>query len=162
MTRRTATRVASGLVAGSVMALWATAASAMTGAGLLTPLNAIAHSFAGFLGGIPLDGTFDWLGSVVGALVHLLLAALFGALFALMVPNPLSEGSLLGWTPVLVGPVYGALLWLVDHVVLWPLIDSDAAAAFTLWISFVGHLLYGLVLGSGVRSAAARPTRRMA
>jgi hypothetical protein len=54
--------------------------------------------------------------SALGAVVHLLLSALFGILFALAVPLFGSNGSV-----ALAGTVYGLLLYVVNFLVLAPL-----------------------------------------
>lgn len=52
----------------------------------------------------------------LGVLVHLVLSALFGMLFALAVPRLRSNG-----TVALAGTLYGALLYVVNFLVLAPL-----------------------------------------
>lgn len=158
MTRKAAVGATSGLVAGMVMALWMMAVMAAFGAGMLAPLNVIAHVV---VRDVPLDGTFDWTGLLVGGAVHLALSMLFGALFGMALRRPPRYRSLQGKALVFAGFLFGLLLWLVGHVLLWPLIDLAGARAFTPWVSFFGHVLYGTALGIGVWSATRAPTARL-
>jgi uncharacterized membrane protein YagU involved in acid resistance len=86
----------------------------------------------------------------VGVLVHLVLSALFGMLFALAVPRLRSNG-----TVALAGTLYGALLYVVNFLVLAPL-------AFTVFkmanqpFELSAHIVFGTLLsfaffGSGAR-----------
>lgn len=158
MTRKAAVGATSGLVAGMVMALWMMAVMTVFGTGMLAPLNIIAHLV---IRDVPLDGTFDWTGLLVGGAVHLVLSVLFGALFGMALRRPPGYGSLRGRALVFAGFLFGLLLWLVDQVLLWPLIDLAGARAFTPWVSFFGHVLYGSALGIGVWSATRTPTARL-
>ena len=132
-----------GIVGGALMALWSMIAMWLTGPGFWTPLNLIAHAA---WRSAPLDGTFSVAALVVGVLVHFAVAVCFGLVFAaLMAPAA-------GWntktiTTTLSGVAYGLVIWLVMHVLVWPVADPAAAAAFPLWIFAVGHVIYGLTVG---------------
>lgn len=158
MARKVVVGATSGLVAGLVMAAWVMAVMAAFGAGMLAPINIIAHPVAR---DVPLDGTFSWTGLLVGGAVHLALSVLFGALFGVALRRPPKYRSLQGKALVFAGFLFGLLLWLVDHVLLWPLIDLAGARAFTVWVSFFGHVLYGTALGIGVWSATRPPVARL-
>lgn len=158
MARKVVVGAISGLVAGLVMAVWVMAVMAAFGAGVLAPLNIIAHLV---VRDVPLDDTFSWTGLLVGGAVHLALSVLFGVLFWVALRQPPKYRSLQGKALVFAGFLFGLLLWLVDHVLLWPLIDPAGAGAFTIWVSFFGHVLYGTGLGIGVWSATRTPIARL-
>lgn len=86
----------------------------------------------------------------LGALVHLVLSALFGMLFALVVPRLRSNG-----TVALAGTLYGAALYLVNFLVLAPLaftVFKGANQPFELFAHMVfGTLLSFAFFGSGTR-----------
>jgi uncharacterized membrane protein YagU involved in acid resistance len=86
----------------------------------------------------------------LGVLVHLVLSALFGMLFALAVPRLRSNG-----TVALAGTLYGALLYVVNFLVLAPLaftVFKMANQPFELFAHIVfGTLLSFAFFGSGAR-----------
>ncbi|MCX2948892.1 hypothetical protein [Lentzea sp. NEAU-D7] len=158
MTSKAAVGATSGLVAGMVMGFWVMAVMAAFGTGMLAPLNIIAHLV---VRDVPLDGAFDWTGLLVGGAVHLVLSVLFGALFGMALRRRSGYRSLQGKALVIAGFLFGLPLWLVDRVLLWPLINLAGARAFTPWVSFFGHVLYGSALGIGVWSTIRTPTARL-
>jgi uncharacterized membrane protein YagU involved in acid resistance len=86
----------------------------------------------------------------LGVLVHLVLSALFGMLFALAVPRLRSNG-----TVALAGTLYGALLYVVNFLVLAPLAFSVFKMANQPFELFA-HIVFGTLLsfaffGSGAR-----------
>jgi hypothetical protein len=86
----------------------------------------------------------------LGLVVHLVLSALFGMLFALAVPRLRTNG-----TVALAATLYGALLYVLNFLVLAPLAFTtfqDANQPFELF----AHIVFGTLLGfafygSGVR-----------
>jgi uncharacterized membrane protein YagU involved in acid resistance len=86
----------------------------------------------------------------IGLLVHLVLSALFGMLFALAVPRLRTNG-----TVALVGTLYGVVLYVVNFLVLAPLAFTtfqDANQPFELFAHMVfGTLLSFAFFGSGAR-----------
>lgn len=75
-----------------------------------------------------------------GVLVHLTLSAMFGVLFALLVPRFRTNGTLL-----LAGVVYGGVVYVVNFRLISPPFFpafQDANPSFELLV----HLLYGFVL----------------
>ncbi|WP_188186867.1 DUF6789 family protein [Nonomuraea sp. SYSU D8015] len=135
--------VLGGLVGGMVMAACCMVMLYATGEGLWAPLNYIAHTF---WRQAPLDGTWNSTAAVIGIAMHLLMSLLLGVLFALLAarvrPAPRRLSS---WA--LAGMLYGLTLWVINHYLLWPMVDRAAAQAFTPWVFAVGHLIYGLALG---------------
>jgi uncharacterized membrane protein YagU involved in acid resistance len=88
----------------------------------------------------------------VGWVVHLVISAGYGVLFALVVPAAFGVAVTLG-----VGAVYGVVLWLVGPLLVMPammgmpLFSVDTTALMSL----LGHLMYGLVV-AGVLVALRR------
>jgi uncharacterized membrane protein YagU involved in acid resistance len=88
----------------------------------------------------------------LGAVVHVVLSALFGMVFALAVPRLRTNG-----TVALAGTAYGLLLYVVNFLVLTPLIFTTFRMANQPFEVFA-HLVFGTLLsfvffGSGVRRA---------
>jgi uncharacterized membrane protein YagU involved in acid resistance len=86
----------------------------------------------------------------VGVLVHLALSALFGAVFALAVPRLRTNG-----TVAVAGTAYGLLLYVVNFLVLTPLLFTTFKAANQPFEVFA-HMVFGTLLsfaffGSGAR-----------
>jgi uncharacterized membrane protein YagU involved in acid resistance len=81
--------------------------------------------------------------AAVGWLVHLVISAFYGALFALIVPTTLGVGALLG-----AGAAYGIVLWLIGPLLIMPAMLGMGLFMFndTTMMSLVGHLLYGLIV----------------
>lgn len=86
----------------------------------------------------------------VGLVVHLVLSAAFGMVFALVVPLMRTNG-----TVALVGTVYGALLYVVNFLILSPIafpVFQNANQPFELFAHVVfGTLLSFAFFGSGAR-----------
>ena len=86
----------------------------------------------------------------LGVVVHVMLSALFGMAFALAVPRFRTNG-----TVALAGTVYGLLLYVVNFLVLTPLVFTTFRMANQPFEVFA-HLVFGTLLsfaffGSGVR-----------
>jgi|SRR6266536_952212 len=86
----------------------------------------------------------------LGVVVHMVLSALFGVLFALVVPGLRTNGTI-----ALAGTLYGALLYVVNFLVLAPLaftVFEDANQPFELF----AHIVFGTLLGFAFFSSGAR------
>ena len=86
----------------------------------------------------------------LGGVVHVVLSALFGMVFALAVPRFRTNG-----TVALAGTVYGLLLYVVNFLVLAPLVFTTFRMANQPFEVFA-HLVFGTLLafaffGSGAR-----------
>jgi hypothetical protein len=137
-----------GMAGGAMMAMWSMLVLWLTGVGFWTPLNLIAHTL---WRGAPLGATFSWGGLVLGMVVHMMMAALLGMVFAVLASRlPAGRAAVLG-----AGMVYGVVVWLLAQYVIWPLVDAAAAQAFTPWVFAVGHVLYGMVTAMAVAPALA-------
>jgi hypothetical protein len=80
--------------------------------------------------------------------LQFLIAVLMGLLFGLLFQRDVrGYGSCMGW-----GAGYGILWWFLGPLTLWPLLsrtplDWSADAGAAMFGAFVGHVLYGLILG---------------
>jgi uncharacterized membrane protein YagU involved in acid resistance len=86
----------------------------------------------------------------LGLVVHLVLSALFGMLFALAVPRFRTNG-----TVALAATLYGALLYVLNFLVLAPLAFTtfqDANQPFELF----AHIVFGTLLGFAFYGSGAR------
>ncbi|MBV9845681.1 MAG: hypothetical protein JOZ47_11475 [Kutzneria sp.] len=101
---------------------------------------------------------------VAGFVVHMLIAALVGAGFGILVMRQRAgAGELLFW-----GLCYGALWWLLGALTLYPVLTGEpvewgVSAARMAFPSLVGHLLYGATVGltlARLRSELVPATRR--
>jgi uncharacterized membrane protein YagU involved in acid resistance len=81
--------------------------------------------------------------AAVGWLVHLVISAGYGVLFAEIVPSTAGTGAILGW-----GAVYGIVLWVIGPLLIMPAVLGMGLFMFntTTMMSLVGHLLYGLIV----------------
>jgi len=96
-------------------------------------------------------------GVAVGWLVHLVISAGFGVVFALVLPAGFGTGATVG-----AGAGYGVVLWLIGPLLLMPAMMGMPLFMVntTAMMSLVGHVLYGLVaavvlVGLRHRAAAA-------
>lgn len=100
---------------------------------------------------------------LVGFIVHMVIAAILGAVFASLVARHRAQvGELLFW-----GLAYGAFWWFLGPQTLLPLLRGrpvawDLAAAQALLPSLIGHLFYGAVTALAlvaIRQVAQEPIR---
>ncbi len=141
-----------GLVAGVAMGLCAMAWSAADGLGAWLPARGVAALFFGVTALV--DG---WYVKLIGVIAHLVVAAVIGAIFALLLRNHArSAGSAFG-----VGLLYGIGVWLVMTFGFLPWADRLMFDRMNLmhgmWLC--AHLLYGGVLCL-TPAFVARVTRR--
>ncbi|WP_219419018.1 DUF1440 domain-containing protein [Pseudonocardia nigra] len=92
----------------------------------------------------------------VGWLVHLVISAGYGVLFALIVPAGLGVGATLG-----AGAVYGIVLWVIGPLLIMPAMMGMPLFMFntTAMMSLLGHIIYGLVVAGvliGLRRRVAQ------
>jgi hypothetical protein len=130
-----------GLGAGVVFGMMMQMMSAPTPDGGRVPMMAMVASV------VRSDSIF------VGWLYHLFNSALIGAIFGLLLGARVENyGSGLLW-----GGLYGVVWWILGGLILMPLLLGMPIFAPLMmapmrpvaWGSFVGHLLYGLILGAG-------------
>lgn len=138
----------------------------------------LAGVIAGLIMGLVLDfglnampligalyGSADWTAGWIAHLVH---SVVFALLYAAIVTfSPLAAWGQRAGTGLGVGIAYGVLLWLVAWSFILPAWLNSAGAASPPVpdfdpIAFIGHLLYGVVLGTAypglLWSSTGRPT----
>ena len=128
-----------GIVAGVVMAGWAMLFSAYTAAGFWLPPQLIAATVFG-----PVAMVRGMEAVLIGVLLHVVVSAGFGILFALMTGwRPLGGGEL-----IVAGLAYGAAIWAVMTFGILPLVNPTMSARVALepanWL--FQHLLFGALL----------------
>ncbi len=130
-----------GAVAGMMMAMWSMVALAATGAGFWTPVNAIAHTV---WDGAPLTGGFDGAALAVGLMVHMAVSMMLGVGIAVAASTSTSAAVR---SAIAIGVSMAA--W-AGQLVVWDAVDAAAADAFTAWVLFVGHVVFGMVAAVGL------------
>lgn len=151
---------AAGLAASVVMAMYAMIVAWIKGDGFFTPMYHIASlwiSPSNLMTSMQdammqHDFHFAFGPAILGAMIHMMTGAMYGALFGLIVAAARVKGSALA----IAGVGYGLLVFLISSFVALPL----AAAIFSSgdqithmarmagWWTFVSeHLLFGLALG---------------
>lgn len=82
---------------------------------------------------------------LVGTLLHFLFSALFGAVFGVLMRRVFKLPSDLG-LPLLVGLIYGFVIWMLAYFVVLPLLGSPLIQSYAP--SFIiQHLVFGMVTG---------------
>ncbi len=124
----------SGLIAGSMMALFLAATGLASGE---NPLEILGR-FGPGAGSTPL----------VGLALHLAVSGIYGILFAVGCCLTAQRWGFRSstWVACAVGTAYGVLLWLLAQTILLPEAGS-ALRAFPAWQFALAHLIYGVVLG---------------
>lgn len=139
---RTASAVAgmeAGLISGVVMMLALMVYSFSTGEGFFFPLQQIAATFMGVEALIGGTGTI-----LLGAVIHLVVAAGLGLGFGLMLPPGSSDAVAASW-----GVAFGAAVWLMMTFAVLPIFNpimADRVSLYSGWW-FAYHLGFGAVLG---------------
>lgn len=96
----------------------------------------------------------------VGWVVHLMISALFGLLFAALLPGQVQTIG----RAVAVGLAYGMVLWVGGALIAMPaklgmpIMHFDTMA----WQSLMGHMIYGVLLALVLRGLTRRRTSRPA
>lgn len=128
-----------GLIGGIGQALYMMLASVAMGGTLWSPVKGISTMV---LGTAPLQSPAFEAGPVlIGVVVHLVIMALLGGLFGLIV------GTIARGLSVLLGLVYGVAVWLLSQFVFWPLVQPTTAAMINTGVAVVSLVIYGVLLG---------------
>lgn len=119
---------------------------------------AVSGALAGLAGGVAF-GVLMWLNGMLtavgmlirqptllaGVLVHMAISALFGILYGVIVSQ--TPGGRVNES--ILGIVYGLFWWAVGGLILMPMLLGQSQMILMIgpiqWISFAGHLLYGLI-----------------
>lgn len=145
---------AAGVIGGLVMGLYMMVANALMGGGFWTPMNLIGGTFAAFR---PVTEVFTAGPSVVGTLMHLVTAALFGLLYGALALTFFDNGLSKMGTAAVSGLLYGAAVYLVMGLFIGPMIDPLITAMPPITY-FVSHLVFGLVTALALAMMSRRPT----
>lgn len=123
-----------GLLGAIVMGMVGMAVAALKGPGFGVPMSVIAAHTIGRGAGSELI--------VLGSVLHMLVGAAFGSLFAVTMPKSARIASMLGF-----GVVYGLVLHLfMFYVVLRPLEAVQRTPRVDTWWFLTEHLIYGLTV----------------
>ena len=146
--------VSGGLIGGTAMAMIMMVVTAVKGMGFLKPLYLIAATFHqawAMQTGFAL-GPF-----LVGAMLHMMLSAVFGLVFVVGLAMVTRSGAAVPlW--VIAGMVWGMMVLVVNQNIVLPIVDpamATAASGLLFWW-VVAHLMFGLLLG--VVGASLVPT----
>jgi len=124
-----------GVIAGVIMAFVAMLTTAAQGLGFWLVPKMIAATFLG------VDALVGGAGAIIlGVIIHLIVSALFGLLFAFLTPRIISASSDFG-----LGIIYGVIIWAVMTFIILPIgneVMRDRVALMPFaW--FVQHLVFG-------------------
>jgi len=164
-----------GVIASVVMAVYAMIAAWTKDTGFFTPLYHIASLWAdqdAMMKSMMADGedsdafTFVFDTALLGAFIHMMTGAMYGAVFGLAVSKLRLGTAVLAGVGVVYGAIVFAMSTWVGLAIAAALFDSGDQiknmAEMAGWGTFVvEHLLYGLVLGllvAGARIRTAPPT----
>jgi hypothetical protein len=133
-----------GVVAGMLMAMGAMVVAAFAGNGFWAPPRAITGMV---FGEEHAGGSFAVGPVVVGMMLHMMLSATFGSVYALAVG--LATRALAGGPQLVAGMAWGLVLWLMNTIVIAPHLPGGElmTAAMPAWTWVAGHLLFGGALG---------------
>lgn len=124
-----------GIIAGIIMAIVSMLITAAMGMGFWLVPKMIAATFLG------VDALVGGAGAVIlGVIVHLIVSAILGLIFAFLTPRIISASSDFG-----LGIVFGVVVWAVMTFIVLPLINDvmrDRVALMPFaW--FIEHLVFG-------------------
>jgi hypothetical protein len=129
-----------GIGAGMMMAMAAMIWMWSTGDGFFQPLNIIASSIMGE--GV-VTGQFQIAPAIIGAMIHLVLSAVFGLLFSwLIAKTALPSGAI-----VAAGIAFGLALWVINVVVIDATFIPAGFDVMPLTLQVVSHVVYGFFIG---------------
>ena len=121
-----------GVLAGVVMALYLIAIGVVTGAGAAATLSAFD------LG--------QGISPVRGALIHLAVSAIYGMVFSLLYRLIARNRSIGRGGSVMIGLVYGLLLWSITQIAFAAGISVTLSSLPTVHLAGA-HVIYGVTLG---------------
>jgi hypothetical protein len=137
--RRIGEGVVAGLFAGTVFA--AIMIALHGGSRVWVALKLAAYPF---LGGRVMLPRYDTTAVVLGLLCHFGVAIAWGVLFALLV-HGFSRGTI-----VVLGAVWGVVVWLVMFAIVLPAVAPKLAEGGGSFGNLLIHVLFGIALGVGL------------
>ncbi len=142
--------VIGGIIGGALMGMVSMVLFPMLGiGGFWQPMNLIAALFNQEWG---LIGGFAPLPSMLGMMVHLMMSAGLGALFA-WTAGDAGRGKV-----VLRAVIVSLVLWAVIDFLLLPLVNPVMTQVFPAWLFALVHVMYGLGLGGYLAARGRRAT----
>lgn len=91
-------------------------------------------------------------GPAAGWVIHLIFSVLFAGIYVVIIAqDPVARYGDQPTTGAAIGGMYGIVLWGIGATIVMPvwLAGSLVFVDFELnWLSFVGHLFYGVILGT--------------
>lgn len=146
--------IVGGVLGGLAFALAEVALSAALGFGSLDPMRAIGSIILG-----PEAMSVEYpVGTAVavGLALHLVLSAVYGAIFAAILWTTGQAGRLSSLA-IVMGVLYALALWVVNFLVVAPMLFRQLAGDPTFPLTFtVAHFFYGLVLGGFMLASSPR------
>ena len=136
--------IGTGITAGIIFGIVEMAASAAAGSSPILPARMAASVV---LGSSALETVSSGTALVVGTIVHLVLSAAFGAVYALIVSRMSRETRVSTGREAVGGVVYGTLLWLVNFQVIAALLYPWFLEPPQFPQMAMHALFYGLPLG---------------
>lgn len=145
--------IGAGLIASLVMGMWEMMIEAIipNGAGFWSAPTYIAAALLRNLQSVARPVPFDLVAVMVGLMGHMMNSVIFGLIFALVIAPRIK--SLVG--QVAAGILYGAVVYAAMALVVVPFVDP-VMANLNAFVFFVGHLMWGAVLGGLSYWATAR------
>ncbi len=138
--------VLAGLVAGLVFALAEIGLSVAIGSSVVRPFRVIGSMVQG---PTALSNDSMMMTAVLtGIVVHAVLSALYGAIFAVAL-RLLFPSTDLGITTLILGVGYAVALWIINFLVIAPVFFDQLLVESPFWFSFtIAHAFYGASLGA--------------
>ena len=135
-----------GLVAGMAMAMIAMLYTLLAQGDLLAPLKQMGATFFPASSGSAIS-------LLAGAMLHMMMAILFGVVFAFVVRERVS-----GIGPfVVAGMAFILVEWAIARFVVLPVVDAPLVATFGASGGILAHLMYGIVVAAWLARSVARP-----
>ena len=134
-----------GLIASLVMGMWEMMVEAIipNGAGFWSAPTYIAATLFRNLQSVARPVPFDLVAVIAGLMGHMMNSVILGLLFAFVIAPRFK--SLIG--QVVVGMMYGAVVYAVMALVVVPFVDP-VMANLNAVVFFLGHLMWGVALGA--------------
>ncbi len=122
------------------MAMVAMVWMALAGEGFFKPLSVIASIL---MGKSAISGSFALVPDLVGAMIHMVLSAVFGLVFAFVVARGYWRSGVIVGLAV----AFGLLLWVVNVRIIDTYFIPAGLSLAPTPLMVVVHLVYGVVLG---------------
>ena len=133
--------IGAGIVGGIGMGLYEMIATAAMGRGFWSPLNMIGATIPAYR---PPAMTFAAGPTLVGLLIHMMVSAIWGLIFASLAASLFPRAIRDAGRSTIGGLVLGVVVWVVTGLLIGPAIDPALRLAPPLHY-FIGHLVYGLI-----------------